>query len=307
MNIRTIQGSGYTAKINLSLGANCISLRNEKYGAVILREPDYSCELDNPYIYGMPILFPANRISNGYFDFEGRRYQFPVNEIETGCHVHGTLHQEEFDLVELTDNRIVCCFSAEKNQYLDFPHEFEIKITYELSEKGLKQTTEVTNRSSTNMPCLIGFHTTFNLLFLDRNKKDGIEIFADISREYERSKKNYLPVEIKHNFDEVSEQISIGKFNPFSSPVSRHYRINDEGLMQISDTENKLKVVYENSKNLGYRLILTDGNEYICMEPQNCLVDSPNSIFGRDEAGFEYIEPGKSKKYFSKIYLSELK
>ena len=303
MDIRTIQKNDYIAKINLSLGANCISLRNKEYKATIIREPDYSNEIDNPYIYGMPILFPVNRISNGSFEFEGRIYKFPINEVETGCHVHGILHQQKFDLVELTDNRIVCCFSAEKNQYLDFPHEFEIKITYELSENGMEQTTEVTNRSNTNMPCLIGFHTTFNLLFIDKTQKEGIEIFADISKEYVRSKKNYLPIEIRHCFDDVSKKISTGKFNPFNYPVSRHYRINDEGQMRISDIESRLSVVYENSRNLGYRLILTDGNEYICMEPQNCLVDSPNSVFGRHEAGFEYIEPGGTARYVSKIYL----
>jgi len=58
-----LKSGAYSAKINLSRGANCISLRNEKYNAMLLREPDYSRELDNPYLYGMPILFPVNRIA----------------------------------------------------------------------------------------------------------------------------------------------------------------------------------------------------------------------------------------------------
>ena len=70
--IYEIKHGDYTAKINLSRGANCVSLRNKKYNAVILREPDYDKVPDNPYLYGMPILYPANRISGGRFEFEKR-------------------------------------------------------------------------------------------------------------------------------------------------------------------------------------------------------------------------------------------
>ena len=78
MNIFEIKNTKYTAKINLSRGGNCISLYNAEWGAHILREPDYT-NLDNPFLYGMPILFPVNRISGGKFLFEGREYHFPVN------------------------------------------------------------------------------------------------------------------------------------------------------------------------------------------------------------------------------------
>ena len=67
-----LQAGDYIALINPERGANCISLRNSKYKAVILREPNKSGVLDNPYLYGMPILYPANRISGGSFRFEGR-------------------------------------------------------------------------------------------------------------------------------------------------------------------------------------------------------------------------------------------
>lgn len=54
-NIHEIRCVDYSAKINLSRGANCFSLRNRKYKANLLREPDYSKELDNPYLYGIDV------------------------------------------------------------------------------------------------------------------------------------------------------------------------------------------------------------------------------------------------------------
>lgn len=56
-NIVKILFGEYSAKINITRDANCISLKNSKYNASVLREPDYSKPLDNPYLYGMPILF----------------------------------------------------------------------------------------------------------------------------------------------------------------------------------------------------------------------------------------------------------
>ena len=116
-----LQAGYYTALINTERGANCISLRNSKYNAVILREPNKSGVLDNPYLYGMPILYPVNRISGGSFEFEGRIYRFPINEPQTNCHLHGMMHEMEFEISEIGDSFVKCVF---ERQYLDFPHRF---------------------------------------------------------------------------------------------------------------------------------------------------------------------------------------
>ena len=64
----TLSAGGYTTVIDVAHGANCVSLRHDGMGACILRE--CAGEKDNPYLYGMPILFPANRISDGTFTFD---------------------------------------------------------------------------------------------------------------------------------------------------------------------------------------------------------------------------------------------
>ena len=73
-NVITLKKGDFSAKINATLGANLISLRNDKLGVKILREPDYSVPLDNPYLYGAPLLFPVNRISGGKFTFDGMEF-----------------------------------------------------------------------------------------------------------------------------------------------------------------------------------------------------------------------------------------
>ena len=295
----------YIAKIDSPNGANCISLRNKKYGAAILREPPTNGELDNPYLYGMPILFPVNRIENGVFEFEGREYCFPINELATGCHLHGELHRMPFELVEESESRVVCRFRAEKGEYLGFPHAFEVVQEYELTERGLCHTVTVSNLSDTNMPLFLGFHTTFNTRFTADGCIEDICAFADITGEFERNMAvNYLPTGVKPPFDAVSKALAGGDYKPVSGRISRHYR--GCGKMSLTDVKKGLRMVYDSDEKFGFRLIFNGGDEgYICLEPQTCLANCQNAPFPRSETGFDWIEAGASKTYRSSIYLEE--
>ena len=304
--IITLSDGNYTAKIDLHAGANCISLRHTKYDAVLLREPRDLVNRDNPFLYGMPILFPVNWISNGRFVFEGREYSFHVNEEKTGCHLHGTLHQSAFSLREADEHRAICVYHAHKAQpYHDFPHEFEICINYELTENGLQQTVHITNLSGLNMPIMLGFHTTFNTLFTTQSLPKNIFVHVPIAQEYERSIENYLPTGQTPDLDHISSSLNNGCFNPFLTPISRHYRGNP-GNMVIYDAGRDLSLVYENDDKYAFRLIYNgNADEYICLEPQTCIVNSPNSPFSKEESGFDWLSPGKTKSYNSKIYITK--
>ena len=295
----------YTAVINLSRGANCISLRHES-GAVILREPEDPDQLDNPFLYGMPILFPVNRIENGAFTFEGRQYRLPINEPTTGCHLHGELHRTPFTVQRRTDAAVTCCYQATKTApYLTFPHEFEIVMEYRLKPDGFYHTVAVTNLSETNMPVFLGFHTTFHTLFSQNGRREDICVFADIEEEYARNMEvNYLPTGVKPTFDETSLALVQGTYRPFAQNASRHYR--GQGNMSITDTGSRQRVVYENDEKYTFRLVFNGGKDgYICLEPQNCLANCPNGPFSREEAGFDYLSPGESKTFRSRIYLQK--
>lgn len=300
-----IRGGDYSAKIDLAHGGNCISLRNAKYDAALLREPPEAPQ--NPYLYGMPILFPVNRISGGRFTFEGREYVFPINEPATGCHLHGMLHATPFTLEEREENRVVCTYRANKAQpYLQFPHAFEIRMSYTLTKAGLEHRTTVKNCSEENMPVMLGFHTTFNALLTPHSRPEDIRVLVQIAQEYTRNMKNYLPTGEKPVFDAVSIALNSGSFDPFAVPTSRHYRSRGKGNMVIYDAGQNLSMLYENDEKLGFRLIYNgNADGYICLEPQTCLANCPNSPISREEAGFDYIAPGEEKQYVSRICMTE--
>lgn len=295
-----IQYGDYTALINPKSGANCISLRNSMYNAKILREPDTTDILDNPYLYGMPILYPANRISGGCFEFEGRTYKFPINESETNCHLHGMLHCAEFEIAEYGKDFIKCVFDK---PYLDFSHSFRIEMLYSLSEQGLEQKTKISNLSGEDMPNFLAFHTTFNVPFLLNSSLDDIRLFAEVGDEIERDEK-YLPTGRILPCDDTTSKIQAGSFMPLEKVISRHYRIENTGRIELMDTNRGIKLIYENDNNFKWRLFYNgNANEYICLEPMTCMANCQNAPFERDYSGFDFIPPYSSKEYISKIYL----
>ncbi len=65
----------YTALLVPSMGANLVRFAHTRLGVEVLRTPaqDESDEFRRrPHVYGLPILFPPNRIADGRFESDGR-------------------------------------------------------------------------------------------------------------------------------------------------------------------------------------------------------------------------------------------
>lgn len=298
----TIKSDGYTAEIDLTHGANCISLRNETYNTKILRE-HHGKTPSNPYLYGMPVLFPSNRISGGEFEFEGRKYRFPINEPDTNCALHGKLHALPFEAAEVKSDFIKCVFSS---KYLDFPHEISIEISYKLCAKGLEQRTKITNLSNENMPNFLGFHTTFNIPFVSGTSPEDIRIYAESGSEIERDE-NYLPTGRILAEDEFYKKINSATLMPFEMKFSKHCAAAGNGKIEIRDLKNNLNVVYENDEKFNYRLFYNgNADEYVCLEPMNCAVNAVNAPLKSQNLPplWRAIPKRTSEEYVSRIYLT---
>lgn len=302
--IITLKSGDYTAKINATRGANCFSFTNARYNASVLREPDYGKPLDNPFLYGAPILFPQNRISGGKFEFEGRIYDFGINEPSTGCFIHGNLHQTPFTVVEQKSDFVRLVYEND-GTYVGYRDKFAITLSYLLSENGLEVECRIDNLSTVNLPIFLGFHTTFNLPFIADSRQENVKIFMDVGDEIERNMDVYLPTGKILLQDEVTDNLQSGRFVS-TTPTSRHYKIRESGIIVLYDEKKDVSIIYRNDNKYKYRLIYNgNADGFICIEPQTSMANAPNAPFERRDTGFDYIECGQSKTYKSKIFLKE--
>jgi len=154
----------FRAEVSPEIGGNVISLRHLASGTKLLREPACLRELAKfPEQFGLPVLFPPNRIQDGKFTFEGRHCRLPVNEIAMRNHLHGLVVGKPWELLKADQNmaELQFAFSARDPEYQGFPFAFTLKRRIELTPSGLQDRMTVTNHSEWNMPLGLGYHTTF--------------------------------------------------------------------------------------------------------------------------------------------------
>lgn len=293
-----LNSNGYTAHIDPSRGGSCVQL--SRFGADVLRTPstvkDYETE---PFFYGTPLLFFPNRISNGQFDFEGRIYKLPINEPNTGCFLHGTLHETPFEVVNSQIDSVLLRYCATPQfPYLTFPHAFTLTLEWSLTSDGLLQTVTFTNNSDDNMPVALAFHTTFRLPFSDAGQANAVSMQMDTSLEFSRNMKNYLPDGGCASDYPDKQSMAEGTFFPAPHRMSRLFRMGEKKELVLTDPYAGVRVKYTALQGYDYWMFYNGiAPGFLCVEPQSWLSNCPNAPFAREETGFDFLAPGEKRVY----------
>ena len=195
---------GYEAVMVPSVGANVVKLKHTATGIEILRTPDAE-EMENfkerPQIYGLPLLFPPNRIADGTYTFEGRKYQYPITIPTQNNYHHGIIKSEPFTVSRTVERNDFVEIEAVYYSNLfnnaifrDFPHEFCCRMIFRLDADGLHQTTVFENLSDKDMPVGMGFHTPIRVPFTPDGKAENYRIRLSVGKRMEMNERT-LPTE----------------------------------------------------------------------------------------------------------------
>lgn len=150
----TLCAHNWHALIDPERGGNLLSLR---FGKREILRP-WSEEISDPFLFGAPPLLPANRTAEGRFCFEGREYHLPVNDAFSNAHLHGRLHNRNFQLVQQKADFLTLDYV---NQGEIYPFPFRISVTYRAEEQAFTAEYAIENLSDGSMPLTFGLHTTF--------------------------------------------------------------------------------------------------------------------------------------------------
>ena len=93
------EAGGYEAIMIPQVGANVVKLSHKTSGVEILRTPtqeEVETFKGRPQVFGLPLLFPPNRIEDGTYSFDGRRYQYPITIPDQHNYHHGIIKSQPF-------------------------------------------------------------------------------------------------------------------------------------------------------------------------------------------------------------------
>ncbi len=290
----------YIVKIQPQRGANCLEFCHIPSNISALRT--YNPENfvpENPFLYGTPLLFPPNRIKGGKFTYDSREYSLPINEEETGCFLHGTLHETPFEVVNVTDDSILCRYTATKTApYLTYPHEFTLTVEYKLTEDGLTQTVEITNDSDKKMPVGLAFHTTFMMPFVKGGDVKSIRMTLPVGEEYDRDMSDFSMTWELVQDKEFHNKLCGGKVVPAEQFISRHFSRPKGAALRLTDTESGYSVVYDADDSFKYWMVYNGGEpDFLCVEPQTWINSAPQAPAKMGDVNIIGIEPHEARKF----------
>lgn len=309
----------YTALLVPEMGANLVRLCNTRLGAEILRTPaadETETFKSRPQVFGLPILFPPNRIEDGCYLFEGRTYQYPITIEKEHNYHHGILKSEPFAVskaVETDDEVLIECryYSNAANDaiYKHFPHEFKCKITYRLTAGGLEQEVMLANRSRMPMPVGVGFHTPMRIPFAGGEDAD-YAMRVSVAEQVELNERN-LPTGRKLPLSEQFAKLRDGGLRVTGCDAieagftageievdGKSYR----GAV-VENLRTGVRTFYEVDERTTYWTIWNNGGQvpYCCPEPQSWTTNAPNAA-DLAAAGFRSIAPGDKWRAKYRLY-----
>ena len=272
-NVVTIRGGDWEADILPETGANPVRLTFR--GEAVLRPlEDKSVLAVNPFLWGSPILIPANRTDGGRFSFDGIEYHLPLNEARLNNNLHGMMYTLAFPTEKKGDNTAV---SEYENRGEAYPFPFRIRVTASVGEGGFSRHFEITNTGVSDMPLTFALHTTFT--------ERPVRVPLGLAH---RRNERHIPL-YYGELNETEKKICEG-IDPNGVPISGYYTMAGH-VAQIGEYELSV------SDNFDHWILFNkDGKQgYICVEPQ------AGRSNGLNDGGYIRLSPGQTEVFTTRI------
>lgn len=315
-----MEADGYEALMVPSMGANMVKLDKTKDGIRILRTPTFE-ETDvfrsRPQVFGLPLLFPPNRIEDGTYIYKGKRYQYPITIPDQHNYHHGIIKSQPFSVSRMEEGanyvevEAVFVSNVRNNAiYADFPHEFECRMNFRLSANGLEHRVTFINNSDSEMPLGVGYHTPIRVPFSEGGNADDYKIRLSVGKRWELSNRT-LPTGRLLSLSQKEQSLRGEGLKPVGQPIEWAFTDSpfNEGDREyhgavITDTIHNRKVYYEVDPQFKHWTLWNNGGtvDWICPEPQSWAINAPNLDLPTDLTGFRILPPGGSWTACSKLY-----
>jgi galactose mutarotase-like enzyme len=268
----TITNSTLTAEINHS-GAELFSLKSNN------NDKDYIWE-GNPKFWGKhsPILFPivGTLKDNSYTH----------NSVQYHLSRHGFARDGLFELIEKKDNSATFSLQSTDDTLKVYPFDFELQISYVLSDNSLSIHYRVINKGNVKMPFSIGAHPAFSLP--GNFEKYSIQFEKEEPLEY-----NLLENDLISNTTNILTSVDDAvplNYQLFENDALIFKSLQSNYLTILENGNPILKVHYEGFPNLG--IWTKKDAPFLCIEPWFGYSDSvENSGNLMDKEGIQILAP----------------
>lgn len=238
------------------------------------------------------IPFP-NRIQDGTYVFDEKKYHLPINKPRENNAIHGFLWSRNFLLEE--EESAVNLTHVFAGDYPGFPFPFTATIRYEIADASCGIAISVTNTGNAAMPLGIGWHPYFTF----HRQADDLTLQLPACNHLAVDAR-MIPTGGKARFAEFHTAQIIGKRN--FDDAFECVAVNDFYETRLSDPQSGLTLTLRQDAAFKYvQVYIPPGRNSIALEPMTC----PANAFNSGE-GLMILQPGAAFTGKMKISLSEM-
>lgn len=288
----TLQNDDWHAELALEPGANLYRLLHRPSGLEVLRRPRDLAQLrELPEHFGIPVLFPPNRIAWGRFRFDGRDYTLPINDKDRDNHIHGLVLRACWEVIEQGQDHVTVQYLLKATP--GFPHDCRLQLKYQLNGACLRQKMTVTNLGDTTMPLGLGYHTAFTMM-------SDSQIQPTVSGKYwEVLNPQALPTGRQLDWAESDLPLMDRDQQPRSwhAPVGVGLRDGRFFVGAVISHESLgVTVVYDVDESFKHWYFWNGqgGQGFYCIEPLSMMADGWNMNLPTDVKGVQQLAPHAS-------------
>ncbi|MFC4598098.1 aldose 1-epimerase [Cohnella hongkongensis] len=292
------------AELIPSIGSNVI--RFASGGREALMPPDSVASLaegDAVYRYGVPILFPPNRVKNGAFAFKGRTYRLPINE-PPDHHLHGELCSRAWEVTDAGATEDLGAYAVSRFRYADhpdmmayFPHPLTFTITYSVREGALRMSGTIANEGSDDAPFAFGLHPYFRVPYAEGER---IELQAPAALEWPVTNLAFVngkPEETAFS-RALNEGVSIAGYPALGCSLLSMREGDSTCRLRLPD--RGYAIAFRFGAVFSHAVLFRpDWCSAFSIEPYTSVTDAFNVAFGSERTGARGIAPGETIPFFA--------
>ena len=264
--------SPLVARIAPQSGANLFSLQYE--GRELLHVPESLDQLPG-FRYGTPVLYPTpNRVAGGKFAFEGRSFDFGLNDGDR--FLHGLVHSVPWEFEEPSADEngasvlVYLDFSPGSRVHRLFGFDHRLNLKFTVDSLGIRFDCTVDNRDSLSIPYGFALHPYF--IYLGEREQ------------------TYLTVPATGHMEAVNlmptggvEPLEGGAYDLTGGRPLAELDLDDVYIGMVPDKpafieyrDAGVKVTLKASAGFTHMVVYTQQPAFFCVENQTCSTDAHN-------------------------------
>lgn len=224
------------------------------------------------------ILLPfPNRLDSGQYTWDGKHYEFPINDTQTNNALHGFATDKPMEITEIKlehNQAMVHCFYQYEGDLEYFPFPFNFSAVFRIAEPNAFEVSfKVSNEGPVDMPIGMGWHPYFQL----SEKLDDMELHF-LGAQLIGLNERMIPTGKLYDYDEFEQPKKIGATvldncfaikNVGSSPYKVALK-GEKGTLQFWQETGKGKFNY-------IQLFTPPNRKALAIEPMTCNVNAMNN------------------------------